>query len=890
MTLVLTVSMLCTAVTGVFAAGGITDNELFDLKSFHIIEGDENGELHLEDAITRAEFTKLVAKLLNADAEAVAGSADMDFLDVPKTHWAYHYIAYSFLFGYINGDGNGMFLPENPITFHEAVKILVSVLGFGEEAERNGGYPNGYVGVGAQIGLTKNTKLVDNKVLQRGDAFRLVYNALDADRLVNVSYGSDGKIARSNETLRDILMGDSKEGVSHFKGTVTANYDSWLISPNGTLKAHEVEIDGVVFDMGDTNAGAYLGQEVDVYAAISPQQSKPVIRQIRPTKDNNVKDVDFEDIQTFSKSEIAYQTEENRKPQKHSFQNSTVFLYNGQVVVNISALHVENMRNGYVRLIYNENSGNYIQTVFINEYQSFTVDKIMEADERILLKGDDRFHNMKYINLRDDNKDEIKSYLMDADGADIALSEVKSEDIITVYANTDGTLLKIYRCDKTVAGAVDELAPSNQKITIDGEEYEYESQVSIEEMLGKNVIAKLNYLGRIAALELDEDSGLLYGAIVNVKPGSSMAQGIVAQTVLPGKIVDDKEDEGDDPSDVAVPLIAAQNSEVVTLQFDTKVTFDGTSYSDPDALLEVMQAEMRGRNYIPITYTLNSNDLVRRVEMLEEYTLRQNTKQYNAYEKTFAGTGGAFGLSDKTMALCIPTNTISSAQDYLARIEMNNSQNYEVNAYHYNEDTRCPDIVVFQSEMHYDTSGIAADGKKIALVERVASFLDDDGETRKRVVMATPEKIDEFIISDSTASSANFDSLRAGDLILYSLDAKNRLDGFNKLEACNPIPGDYQTNRHNFDVFSGSTVDAEYEIVSNNLNKWVDTITVSGTGLSELTYEIQRDNPPPVYIWDADRETVTIGTTDDFLASQKHVLIVRDTTGRSLVRAVVVII
>lgn len=891
MTFVFTVTLLCSGATGAFAASGITDNELFDLKSFNIIEGDENGELHLEDNITRAEFTKIVAKLLNVDTEVFSSNDDMEFLDVPKSHWAYDYISFSSLSGYINGDGNGHFLPEDNITFYEAVKILVSVLGFGEEAEKNGGYPNGYVAMGAQIRLTRNSRVSGDEVLLRGDAFKLVYNALDADRLVRLSYGSESKIEISDETLRDILMGDSEEGLSHFKGTVTSNYDSWLISPNESLEEYEVEIDGMVFDKGNTNAEEYLGQEVDVYAAISPELQKPVIRQIRPTKENNVKDVRFEDIQEFSKSEITYQTEEEKSARRYLFKNSTVFLYNGKMVSDFSAFDVAGARNGYVRLISNQNSGSlYAQTVLINEYQSFTVDKISEKDERILLKGDDRFQNMKYINLRDDGSDDVKSYLMNADGAAIELSEIESGNIITVYASADGMLLKIYRCDEEVTGEVSELKPAYHKISVDGTEYEYESGISAGEMLGKKVIAKLNYLGKIATLELDDGEGELYGAIVDMALGGGLGQDVIAQVVLPGKIVDDKEDEGDDPSVTAVPLIAAQNSGVTTLNFHSKVTFNGTVYNDSDKLMSELLAEMRGRKYLPISYTLNSNDLVRKIDVLEEYTLRQNTKQYNAYEKTFAGTGGAFGLSDKTMALCVPTNVISSSKDYLARIEMNNNQNYEVNAYHYNKDTRCPDIVVFQSEMHYDTSGIAVDGRKIGLVEEIVSFVDDNGDMRKRVIMATAEEKGEFAISDNTMSSADFNSLAAGDLILYSLDAKDCLDGFARLESCDPIPGDYQLSRNNFDVFSGRTVDAEYKIVSNNLNKWVDTITVVGTGLNETVFEVQRDNPPPVYIWDSDRQIASIGTTDDFLARQEHVLIVRDTTGKTLVRAVVVII
>lgn len=67
-------------------------------------------------------------------------------------------------------------------------------------------------------------------------------------------------------------------------------------------------------------------------------------------------------------------------------------------------------------------------------------------------------------------------------------------------------------------------------------------------------------------------------------------------------------------------------------------------------------------------------------------------------------------------------------------------------------------------------------------------------------------------------------------------------------------------------------------------------VTVLGFGLDNTVFEVQRDNPPPVYIWNSARKNVTIGTADDFLINQKHVVIIKESTGKLLVRAIVIII
>lgn len=130
LTLIFAISLFNFAAMNTYADSRLTDKEIFDLKGFGIVEGDENNELNLENDITRAEFTKVVVKLTNVDVNSYSGSGT-SFLDVPKDHWAYKYIILAQDIGYVNGDGYGHFYPENKITFNEAVKVLVTVLGSG---------------------------------------------------------------------------------------------------------------------------------------------------------------------------------------------------------------------------------------------------------------------------------------------------------------------------------------------------------------------------------------------------------------------------------------------------------------------------------------------------------------------------------------------------------------------------------------------------------------------------------------------------------------------------------------------------------------------------------------------------------------------------------------
>lgn len=142
---------------GVYAEGDdIWDKELDFLHDNNIMVGDPSGDLRAEDEITRAEFTAVLCRAIGI--EDVAQSAEMTskstYIDVPVGHWAVGYVNAATECGAINGMGDGYFYPDMPVTNEQAIKILVAAWGYGTEADKNGGYPNGYMEIAKQFGIT----------------------------------------------------------------------------------------------------------------------------------------------------------------------------------------------------------------------------------------------------------------------------------------------------------------------------------------------------------------------------------------------------------------------------------------------------------------------------------------------------------------------------------------------------------------------------------------------------------------------------------------------------------------------------------------------------------------------------------------------------------------
>ena len=198
-----------------------------------IMQGDENGEFRPDDPITRAEFSAVVTRMKEVEDQAVQ-QQETGFSDVPKSHWASGYIAIAQSLGIVNGMGDGTFAPESNVTYTDAAKMLVSALGYDVMAKEQGGYPLGYLTTAGSLGITKNVKVGDGQAL-RGEIATMVYNALDVVPL-EVRYGEDGyQKNEENKTLYEILT--EKKDMVRVRGVLNETEYTSLLNELPKVKA-----------------------------------------------------------------------------------------------------------------------------------------------------------------------------------------------------------------------------------------------------------------------------------------------------------------------------------------------------------------------------------------------------------------------------------------------------------------------------------------------------------------------------------------------------------------------------------------------------------------------------------------------------------------------------
>lgn len=184
-----------------------TEEKIGELQELGIIA--KTDDLRLGDNVSRAETAKILA-VISGFSSSFADPQSI-FADVPSGHWACEYIEYSYTMGILEGD-QGLFRPEDNVSFAEICKMLVCASGYQSYAENIGGYPNGYISEAVTLGLTEGLGAVSaNDMLTREQIMLMTYNSLDVPLVLIDSWTTtetpDGPIMTPV-----LIIADGKDG------------------------------------------------------------------------------------------------------------------------------------------------------------------------------------------------------------------------------------------------------------------------------------------------------------------------------------------------------------------------------------------------------------------------------------------------------------------------------------------------------------------------------------------------------------------------------------------------------------------------------------------------------------------------------------------------------
>lgn len=193
-------------------------NAISEISELGIATGYDDGTFKPENNITKAELAVMIARLTPYDFFDSTQYPQL-FKDVPAEHWAYPYIskaAYCGVFSTFENTPysdenlgttavtvpnieNDMFFPESNTTYAEAVKAITTLLGYNGIAEKNGGFPDGYLFTARVFGFTDGVAEHNaDEYISRADFALIICNALDIHRCVEGSPEIENSIIEYN--------------------------------------------------------------------------------------------------------------------------------------------------------------------------------------------------------------------------------------------------------------------------------------------------------------------------------------------------------------------------------------------------------------------------------------------------------------------------------------------------------------------------------------------------------------------------------------------------------------------------------------------------------------------------------------------------------------------
>lgn len=846
--LALLVALMLLMSSAAFASTDI-NKVMFELTSFGIMKGDGDGDLRLEDTITRAEFSQMVVRMLGY--ENLTGGYESPFKDVPDSAWMAGAVSLLSQLGYVSGDPDGNFRPNDPVRIQEAEKIILHVLGYEKVASAYGGYPDGYTKLATQIKLTDGVSAVPTAYATRGDAARLVYNALYSYPLE--TYTADmSEFRRSDELfVQRLLRNDS---LKHESGILTATYDTWLSKPLSDIEENQIEINGKLFDKGDINADEYLGYFVEVYYMEEIEGQREILN-IAPSKNNSRMMISAKDIRSITLGSISFYNDNNKKQDVY-VDADTIWLYNNRVMSEFSLSDLK-IESGNYMLVDNDYDKAY-EYVFIYEYESGVVDRV-NLNGCIYLTMETPVYGRDYVIVKED--EDVIYRLMDKDGNRILLSDVEKGDVVTAYQSKDGSYVGI-EISKTVVTGKYEMLDGTDYITISGKDYVQGKNLDLSEIkIGSPVNAYLNSYDEVIFVELSEESEANYGYITDITGTRTReVEMIVSSTVV---LDTEASDNADDAN--LIPVLICRNSEIAYFELESRVRFNGTKIDASDVADRLSENE-------PVKYVLSAEGKIKEIEtMTLEFGSDITKMQYNAKDKTFGGIAGItpFGVSEETKVICLPTNADADEDDILTQIKIDNRDatvKYLAAGYELDEDLQCVKLLLVRENMDADTVLNITEGSDIGVVTSNRFVMNEDDEFVEEITIMCDGKKVTYTSEGFTEANGDAQNLQEGDFIIFETNVEGELTNVKIIKRLKSAVNHNQNNQGSVNgSVTGVVTDVRRLQINNELNKRVHIVELK-VGDFYYSVELPARNTPIIYIYDKNAEnTVTVGSLDDIV-------------------------
>ncbi len=817
---VLTVSAICQ--TAVFAAfSDVTDTNPYKdaittLTKLSVIEGYGDNTFKPENSITRAEFTKIIVFTLGFQNLTYT---QYDYTDIDG-NWAKDYIQTASNLGIIAGFGDGIFDPDSPVTYEQALKMVVCALGyeqFTQELESDmDNWASKYIREAVTIGLTNDiTGLQFSDSAPRGVVAQIIYNALNVELY---DFNGQSWVKSGRTLLHDYLKADMVKGILvGVSDSVTEECTRELGEDDMdilTQGGDEVIINFYEYTQNKEDISKYLGTTLTVYyreSTISDEKMLIIIDD-ETIKNSNI-DLKYDDIDSLSGTNLKYYDDNNRSKNVKLRDEDLTVRYNGKNVAADSAVTLTNPVTkesetftrqqalemwltpdsdyfiyGDVKLT-DSGSDGVIDMVQINDYETIVaLSAPSSSDYRIT----DKLVTGNYLIL--DPQSANYEYTITKNGSSIPVTSIAANDVMLYAESLDGSYYSVIVTNKTVSGSITSMASSKNRMTINGTSYAIgdRCEAYIKEKDNKEIKAGIS-----GTFYLDALDTAVYGTI---------AQEAVSPYAYIANAFYDYDEGGKSYITVYAPNVSASSAASYPLK--SKIKLNGSSVDSEAALDRLLtsasyadnETEYADKIYgagktpnipeyaqparvtvqngeVTAIVTLTSDEIADENNDTEKLVECKGIGQYTYSSNSFTQNGKtSFSVNSNTTVLYVPSDR-TTKNKYAKKTPSSaftSGDSYYLEAYDINS-SKVAGLIIL-----YGNDGSLTQVKKDTDFSVIASQPE---ETYSEQTDSAELKFDVFAGTTGTPKSwttydrNEFSDVEVGDVIQFAYDSDNLIQG-----------------------------------------------------------------------------------------------------------------
>ncbi len=650
------------------------------------------------ETVKRFEVAEILVKFLGY--ETMSGGNNGVFFDVPDYYEHSGAISIVSSMGVMTGVGDGLFGRDGEISKNDFIKCVIHALGYGWQANIEGGYPAGYTTVAARLNIAKGTTGDASAPLTRGDLIRILYNSLEIPVYEIISVTGES-VQLSTENQENVLSYFHKI----YSDKEVVNSDKSISLKEG-FDPDEKEIligNRKVLVNGVLDIYNYLGYSVKYYYHYNAATEKNELLLFEPVAKNNVIELGWRDIKYANTSKVVIE-KENGKEDDFTLNSKTKFVYNGEIVKTNINSYLSAFSFG-LKLI-DANSDNKFDVVFIYdyEYDEITANGI-ERNKTLYCKNNSYdFSAAEVINVFDEAGNVLKT------------EELVAGDVIEFSKSASGEVINITVLDNAISPGMFATGENSIKLA-EGEEYYFSKNLSAaqqqEIFAFKSGILVLNRANEIVWVIKAQTGGLTLGYLMKVA-GPDPAKPFETDTRLKILTTSGTINIFDCRENVMVDEVKIKEENLPAKLAEIKESLG--LYSD-GVYTQLISYELNDEGLISSILTAKSDKLTLNYNCSPTETLR-----YRRYGR-YAGTlGGMLPLLRANPMFRVPREGQDTAEDKQFTVgtsyELKVGGKFSIEHY-----TAGPDAIDPCATVLYQTASTSAD--KLVLVEEVFEKLGD---------------------------------------------------------------------------------------------------------------------------------------------------------------------